>query len=219
VTHNTDWHGLTFDPARGNPESVAELSKQLTDTSNWLKETYDVLQSVKDQKSTWTVKASQAFSDHLGEMPKLIDDSHESLKKAGKALADWQHKLTDHQQKAISLENQARQALAQAQQADQAASAASTKANTSIAYDANDTAAADAAKRQSDQNSAAADDAARAAQDAHDRVEDIRRQAHDLMDRWEDDAKIAIDALDDAADVAPGFGTWSGTCSPTSAIG
>ncbi|QWF84220.1 hypothetical protein [Amycolatopsis sp. CA-230715] len=205
MTSKADWHGLTFDPARGNPEVVGVLAKQMTDTGNWLKESFTVLENVKKDKDSWTGEASKEFAEKLGDLPGLLDDAHQSLLAAGKALSGWQATLAGHQAQAIDLENQARQALADAQRADAAAKQAQTKANTPVMYDTNDTAAAEAAQNKAKEASAAAEQAGTAAEAAWDRLEDIRRQARDLQDRWEDDADAVADQLDDATDIAPGM--------------
>ncbi|MDR7301056.1 WXG100 family type VII secretion target [Haloactinomyces albus] len=207
-----DWHGLGFNPARGNPASVGALSSQMTNTGNWLGETYEVLESVQNQKESWTGEASKAFVEKLGELPKLLDNAHQSLVDAGKALGWWQDTLTEHQRKAVDLENRAREAIAAAERADAAAQQARTKANTPIAYAPNDPEAAQAAHRQAQANADAAAQAGRNAEEAWARVDDIRRKAHDLQDRWEDDARSVADKLRNATDIAPGFwdavGDW-----------
>lgn len=177
----------------------------MTDTGNWLKESYEVLDSVKKQKDTWTGAASKAFSEKLGDLPGLLNDAHQSLLDAGKALSSWQSTLADHQRQAIELENQARQALSEAQKADAAAKDANAKASTPIMYDAGNAGAAQAAERKAQAASDAASQANHAANGAWDRLEDIRRQAHDLQDRWQDDAETVEDKLDDATDIAPGM--------------
>lgn len=205
MTGHDDWHGLTFNPARGNPSSVGALAEQMTDTSTWLKEAFTVLESVKNQKDTWTGEASKAFADKLGELPDLLDDAHQSLRDAGKALTGWQDTLAAHQRKAIELETEARKALKEAGEADAAASQAAERANQPITYPADDPAAAQAAQAQSQGLVDAASTAAKTAEAAWDRLEGIRRQAHDLQDRWEDDADLVADALENATDIAPGL--------------
>lgn len=205
MTGHDDWHGLTFNPARGNPSSVGALAEQMTDTSTWLKEAFTVLESVKNQKDTWTGEASKAFADKLGELPDLLDDAHQSLRDAGKALTGWQDTLAAHQRKAIELETEARKALKEAGEADAAASQAAERANQPIMYPADDPAAAQAAQAQSQGLVDAASTAAKTAEAAWDRLEGIRRQAHDLQDRWEDDADLVADALENATDIAPGL--------------
>jgi hypothetical protein len=37
----------------------------MTDTGNWLKESYNFLENVKNQKDAWTGAASKAFTDKL----------------------------------------------------------------------------------------------------------------------------------------------------------
>jgi hypothetical protein len=96
MTGNEDWHGLTFNPARGNPEVVGTLARQITDTGNWLKESYNVLENVKNQKDAWTGAASKAFTDKLGDLPGLLNDAHRSMLGAGKALVGWQSTVTNH---------------------------------------------------------------------------------------------------------------------------
>ncbi len=205
MTANSDWHGLTFNPARGNPSTVGTLAKQMTDTSVWLGEAFRVLESVKDQKDTWTGKASIAFAEKLGELPSLLDDAHRSLRDAGKALSGWQDTLTAHQRKAVELEQQAREALKAAGEADTAAAQAAERANQPITYPTDDPAAEQAARMEAQRLSDAAATAANNAQAVWDRVEDIRRQAQDLRDRWEDDADAVADALENATDIAPGL--------------
>ncbi|RCW45158.1 hypothetical protein DFQ14_103122 [Halopolyspora algeriensis] len=200
-----DWHALGFNPARGNPQTVGALARQMTDTGNWLAESYEVLDSVRKQQDVWTGEASKAFAEKLGELPGLLDDAHQSLTAAGKALGGWQDTLTEHQRKAVDLENRAREAIAAAERADAAAQQARQKADTSIAYDADDPEAAQAARRQVQANADAAAQANRNAEEAWAHVDDIRRKAHDLQDRWEDDARSVADKLRDATAVAPGF--------------
>lgn len=207
-----DWRGLGFDPAPGNPESVGALSHQMSRTGKWLGETYEVMESVQQQKDAWTGEASKAFVDKLGELPKLLDNAHKSLVEAGKALGWWQDTLTGHQRRAVELENQAREAIAAAERADAAARQAKAKASTSIAYDPDDAEAAQAAHRQAQANQAAAEEASRKAEAAWGHVDDIRRKARDLQDRWEDDARKVEGKLNDASDIAPGMwdaiGDW-----------
>lgn len=207
-----DWRGLGFDPAPGKPASVEALARQMTDTGHWLAETHEVLEGVQQQKEVWTGEASKAFVEKLGELPKLLDNAHQSLVAAGKALSWWRDALAEHQRKAVDLENRAREAIAAAERADAAAQQAHVKANTSITYDANDPAAAQAANRQAQANADAAAQAGRNAEEAWDHVDDLRRKAIDLQDRWRDDARSVADKLRDATDIAPGFwdavGDW-----------
>jgi hypothetical protein len=106
MTGNEDWHGLTFNPARGNPEVVGTLARQMTETGNWLKKSYNVPENVKNQKDAWTDAASKAFTDKLGDLPGLLNDAHQSMLDAGKALGGWQSTVTNHQRKAANRENQ-----------------------------------------------------------------------------------------------------------------
>jgi uncharacterized protein YukE len=184
---------LGFDPARGNVRTVRDLATQLTDTATYAKEGYDVLASVQDKKGVWTGAAAEAFAGKLDQLPEYLDKSHNSLDQAGKALSTWGDKLDGHQQRATELEQQAKDALADAESKDTAAQAArGTASQQPDDADLRDTAV----------------DKISAANAAWDKLDDIRRQAKDLRDMWEDDANTCADALKKAAEDAPKESFW-----------
>ncbi|SFE15624.1 hypothetical protein SAMN04487819_108235 [Actinopolyspora alba] len=207
MSGNGDWHALGFNPARGNPSSVGTLAKQLTDTGNWLFETYEVLRDIRQQKDTWTGEASKAFAEKFGELPGKLDDAHESMKAAGKALSGWQDTLKGHQTEAVRLERKARDAIAAAEKADQVVSQTVAEANKPIAYDSGDPEARAAANRRAEQQAQAVASAKSDARSAWDRVESIRKQAVELQETWREDARAVARKLREATDIAPGF--WS----------
>ncbi|SDP02392.1 hypothetical protein SAMN04487905_101477 [Actinopolyspora xinjiangensis] len=202
-----DWHALGFNPARGDPSSVGALAKQLTDTGNWLFETYEVLRDVRQQKDTWTGEASKAFVERFGELPGKLDDAHESMKAAGKALSGWRETLKGHQTEAAKLERKAREAIEKAEKADQVVSQTVAEANQPVAYDPSDPEARAAANRRAEQQAQAVASAKSEARSAWDRFESIRKQAVELQETWREDARAVARKLRDATDIAPGF--WS----------
>jgi uncharacterized protein YukE len=185
---DSDYPALGFDPAIGNVATVRDLAKQMTDTGTYAKEAYEVLKSIQDKKDTWTGEASKAFSQKLGELPGYLDNAHQSLEDAGKALSTWSDRLQAHQQKAKDLEAQAKQALDDYNAKSDAAKSARG-----------------AALQQSD--NAEMRDAAvnkiNAANGVWDKIEDLRAEAKKLKDTWEDDGKTCADSLGDAAGKAP----------------
>jgi uncharacterized protein YukE len=84
---DADFLALGFDPARGNVTTVRDLATQLTDTSTYAKEAYDVLKSVQDKKDVWTGNAAEAFAGKLDQLPEYLEKSHTSLDLAGTALS------------------------------------------------------------------------------------------------------------------------------------
>jgi uncharacterized protein YukE len=173
--------------------TVRDLATQLTDTSTYAKEAYDVLKSVQDKKDVWTGDAAEAFAGKLDQLPEYLEKSHTSLDLAGKALSTWGDKLDAHQTKAKDLEEQAKAALEDAESKDQAAQ---TARNTAL-QQPDDADLRDAAV-----------DKITAANNAWDKVEGLRKKAEDLRDTWEDDANTCADALKDAADDAPKESFW-----------
>lgn len=201
----TDYPSLGFDPARGNVTTVEDLAKQIKDTGTYAKEAYESIKAVQDNRDVWTGEAARAFAGKLGELPKYLDDAHASMEMAGKALADWADRLDAHQKEARRLEEECRQAIAEARKADAALEQTQAK-DVPIAYDASNPESARNAQAQADANAQAVRSAQTAATDAWGRVEQLRRDAETLRDRREDDGGTCADRLNEAAEKAPDKG-------------
>lgn len=205
---DAEFPALGFDPAYGNVSEVRRVAGELTGTGKYAGEAYEVLKAIQSKRDVWTGNAADKFADKLGELPGFLDDAHDSMTSAGKAMSTWSDQLEAHQRQARRLEEQAEAAIRAAERADAAAQEATARANTPIAYPPDDPGAAQAAQRQVQANAAAAEEANRAARAAWDKVEDIRRKAHDLQDRWEDDARVCREALSEASERAPASGLF-----------
>lgn len=203
---DAEFPALGFDPAYGDVSAVRRVAGELTGTGRYAGEAHEVLKEIQGKRDVWTGDAADKFVDKLGELPGFLDDAHDSMTKAGKAMSTWSNQLEAHQQQARRLEEQAAHAITAAERADAAAQEATARANTPIAYSPDDPAAAQAAQRQAQANASAAAEANSAARAAWDNVEDIRRKARDLQDRWEDDARICREALNEASERAPASG-------------
>ncbi|MCP2252245.1 hypothetical protein LY13_000984 [Prauserella aidingensis] len=209
---------LGFDPAPGNPGTVAGLAKQMSDTGVYAREAHEVITSIQNKKDTWIGEAAKAFADKVGELPGYLDAAHTSLRDAGKALSTWKESLKEHQSNATELEEECRKAIQNAEQADAAAQQATTQANTPVAS-GSDPASVESARQQQQADVDAAADARRAAGQAWGKVEDIRRKARELRSAWEQDARSCAETLRTAADRAPDKGFFESIGDAFSAAG
>ncbi|MCE7007910.1 hypothetical protein LWC34_34575 [Kibdelosporangium philippinense] len=196
-----DWSGLGFDPAPGNLGSAQALVDQLTNTSKYLRETHDVLMSVKNQQDAWTGEASKAFGEKLGELPSHLDNAHTSLTKASGLLTEWKGKLDGYQKTAKDLEARAKQAKGKVASADQAYAQSRGNPDLGLAGKVFGTdAELQAAQGRYNAAKSQLDQASNDAEAARDALDDLIKQAKDLQDRHEDEAERIADLIETAGE-------------------
>jgi hypothetical protein len=195
------WSGLGFDPAPGNMGSAQALVDQLGTTSRYLKETHDVLESVKNQQSVWSGDASKKFGEKLDKLPGYLNDAQTSLSKASGLLAEWKGQLEGFQKTARDLEDRAKVARGQAASAAQAYQSARAHPDLNLGGATfSDQAALQAAQQRYATARAALDNASNQAGTAHDLLDDLVAQAKNLQDRHKTEAERIADAIENAGE-------------------
>ncbi|MCC9306150.1 hypothetical protein LN042_03340 [Kitasatospora sp. RB6PN24] len=103
----TDWSGLGFDPAPGDPAAVEALSKTLSLAAQHLQGVYDTINKLGRPGGTWTGDAQKAFSDQLTKLPDRLKHASDSVDAARQELDKWWTELETNRPKATAFEQQA----------------------------------------------------------------------------------------------------------------
>ncbi len=204
------WPGLGFDPAPGSPAAAAGLADQLRKTSDYLRETYEVLSKVATDSKSWTGEASKAFAGRLGELPKHLDNAHQSLMKASTVLRGWESTLSDLQKRARVLEERAVEARKQVTAAEQAEAQARANPDLNLAGRYFPTEAElRSAQRRYEAARAALDQAAQRAENARASLQALLKEAERLQDQHSSEASRTADNVRGATDgLAPPEPGW-----------
>ncbi len=115
---DSEFPGLGFDPAPGQPASVAELAQVVQSVTSHLESTRSTLESVGKTGSTWEGEAAQKFSQKIGELPGYLTRGEDAMRKVASELSSWHTRLSDFQNVARQLEERARAAREKVRQAE-----------------------------------------------------------------------------------------------------
>ncbi|MEN3358608.1 MAG: hypothetical protein V7637_2590 [Mycobacteriales bacterium] len=108
-----EFPALGFNPAPGDPAAVdgaAQASKQFAQRL-----ATDVATLNRMQASSWVGEAGDAFRDKIKDLPRDLDRSRAAHEAAGAALSGYAGVLADAQRRALTLEQEAAEALRQQQ--------------------------------------------------------------------------------------------------------
>ncbi|RCW40758.1 hypothetical protein DFQ14_11085 [Halopolyspora algeriensis] len=205
------WSGIGYNPAPGSVAATGELAGKLNRTATYLRETYEVLNDVKNQSDVWQGEASKAFAERIEDLPTYLDNAHKSLDRASGHLRFWEENLSQYQNRAQTLEKDARAARGQVAETETALEKANANPAFNLAGQRFDTDAElqDAEQRLA-QARAQADAAAKRAEQARTSLEEILRRAEKLKHEHEgtaDDTARKIQAADDGL-APPEPGWW-----------
>lgn len=206
---------LGFDPAPGDLAEVARLVSTLSDASNKLGHAQDIVDKMKADKDSWQGEAAEAFHEKLSEnLPKYLQEGHQSLSKAAATLRDWHTRLDGYQAKARICEADAQSARSSFGNAwtDAVSTAADSKSSLALQGKHFDS---DAELQQADAEIksaiSAVEDATRRAGSAFTSLQQIISEAKSLADEHSDEASTVAKSLRaEAKDYAPHKpGLWS----------
>lgn len=185
---------LGFDPAPGDPEELARLSRETARAAREVDALADELRRLAALDDAWCGVAADGFTASLGRLPQQLEVAHGSFGTVARRLSDWAGSLGDLQAQARAAERDAADALMRLRAAR--ASVPSGLPPTSGGAEAL------AAHLQAVQASErAVDDAARALAAARARGEAVQERAREGAARVER-------AVRDAARVAPPEPGW-----------
>lgn len=100
---------LGFDPAEGEPGSVAAALLSLATALTTMQETAPRLQKALDVSNDWWGDAADDFHDYGDDLPTALNSGTESMDAAAKALTKWQTQLIANQRLAEEYEREAKQ--------------------------------------------------------------------------------------------------------------
>lgn len=104
----TEFPGLGFNPAPGKIESVEDLARKINRAFGGLESAHRTLMDIAKGGKTWEGQAANAFSQHVGDLPRSLSVSVDALKQAASQLGSWRSQLFDYQQKARQYEADAK---------------------------------------------------------------------------------------------------------------
>lgn len=97
----TPFPALGFDPAPGDPGEVTRLVATLGSAASKLRAAHELIQKMADDQTTWQGDAAEAFHQKLKQdLPKYLDEGHQSLQKASDDLRGWGARLDGYRTKA-----------------------------------------------------------------------------------------------------------------------
>lgn len=97
----TAYPALGFDPAPGDPGEITRLVATLGSAASKLRAAHELIQRMADDQTSWQGDAAEAFHQKLKQdLPKYLDEGHQSLQKAADDLRGWGTRLDGYRTKA-----------------------------------------------------------------------------------------------------------------------
>ncbi|KMS77485.1 integral membrane protein [Streptomyces leeuwenhoekii] len=190
-----NWPGLTFNPAKGDLHTIESLAYDVKTVGDELDELREMLVSIGKTDGAWEGEAAQKFQGKIGELPKYLQQGHESMTACSKALRTWHTQLEGMQRKARTLEDQAVEARKRLEQRNGAVDQVNGKITQSRFRQLTE----QEAKALTEE----ADSASRAAKEAAAELERIIREGEALRKNWEEQAANAEKAIREASKNRP----------------
>lgn len=103
---------LGFDPAPGDPEELARLSRETARAAREVDALADELRRLAALDEFWCGIAADGFAASLGRLPKQLEVAHESFGTVARRLSEWAAGLRELQGQARAAERDAAEALA-----------------------------------------------------------------------------------------------------------
>ncbi|MET8077192.1 putative T7SS-secreted protein [Streptomyces sp. NPDC005303] len=189
------WPGLTFNPAKGDLHTIESLAYDVKTVGDELDEMREMLVGIGRTDGIWDGEAAKKFQDKVGELPKYLQQGHESMAACSRALRGWHDELETMQRQAKNLEERAVEARKRLDQKN----ADVDKVNVKIEGAQFQQLTEQQAKALSEE----ADSASRAAQDAATDLKLLIQNGEALRKYWEEQAAKAEKAIREAAKNRP----------------
>ncbi|OEV31038.1 hypothetical protein AN219_07285 [Streptomyces nanshensis] len=206
-----DWSGLGWNPTPGHPRLATNLAKHLKGTADVLKDTHDLLDSLRKESSHWKGKARENFVDKIADLPKYLADAKDSLRGASKEIQSWSDSLQGMKTKAADYEAEAKKARKEEDAAQAKYDAARKNPDLQLAGQTFST------KGELDSAQQRLDTANNDVQSAWNRLDRAQTELQELIDAAEKLERSHSDTAQDHADQirkhaedhAPDGGVWS----------
>lgn len=218
MSDDKEFPGLGFNPAPGKVESVEDLSNKINRASGGLESAHKTLMGIAKGGKTWEGLAANAFTQHVGDLPKSLSDSVDALKQASTQLGGWRGKLSGYQNTARQYEAQAKAAKERIKTQEAAHDRATNDYNQAASAPAfrlagqyyTDQAALNEAQSKLDAAQARLktagqelDSVGKRLDAAKDELDDIIKKAKELLEHHQSDARDVADRLRKANKNAP----------------
>jgi uncharacterized protein YukE len=190
-----NWPGLTFNPAKGDLHTIESLAYDVKTVGDELEELREMLVTIGKTDGAWEGEAAQKFQGKIGELPKYLQQGHESMTACSNALRTWHTQLEGMQRKAKTLEDQAVEARKRLEQRNDAVDQVNGKISQSRFRQLTE----QEAKALTEE----AESASTAAKEAAAELERIIRDGEALRSNWEEQAQKAEKAIREAAKNRP----------------
>ncbi|GGS68318.1 putative T7SS-secreted protein [Streptomyces griseoviridis] len=195
IFDDADWPGLTFNPAKGDLHTIQSLAYDVKTVGDELDELRQMLVTIGRTDGAWEGEAAQKFQQKVGELPKYLQQGHESMNACSQALKSWHSELETMQRQAKSLEAEAVEVRKQLEQRNDAVDQVNSKIAQSRFRQLT--------QQEADALTEEADSASRAAQDAASHLERVIENGEALRKYWEEQAAKAEKAIREAAENRP----------------
>ncbi|MFF3961247.1 putative T7SS-secreted protein [Streptomyces griseorubiginosus] len=190
-----NWPGLTFNPAKGDLHTIESLAYDVRTVGDELHEMREMLVGIGKTDGIWDGEAAKKFQDKVGELPKYLQQGHESMAACSKALKGWHDELETMQRQARNLEDRAVEARKRLDQKNADVDRVNVKIE-GVQFQ-------QISEQQAKALSEEADSATRAAQDAATDLKLLIQDAEALRKYWEEQAAKAEHAIREAANNRP----------------
>jgi uncharacterized protein YukE len=200
--NDSSWPGLGFDPAKGDLHTIESLAYDVKTVGDELGELHELLTRVGQSNGVWEGEAAEKFRGKLGELPKYLQQGHESMQACSQALRTWHTRLASFQNNAKGLEADAVEARAKLDQRN----AEIDRVNAEIRSVMNTQISEARAKQIGDE----ADAAKSAADSAAGELQRIIDEAERLRNDWQQRSEDAERAIREASqNRPPDISVWS----------
>ncbi|MEV5883043.1 putative T7SS-secreted protein [Streptomyces sp. NPDC052020] len=201
---------LGFNPAPGSVSVVSDLTAKLRKSAQTIADAHKMIENLRSG-SSWEGDAAVAFREQLdGALPTNLKNAHTSITKAAAALTDWQQALDGYQDRARTLNGQAKEAKDQIEAAEGREKSASANPDLKLAGKTfTDDAALKDAQSRLDRATEELNKAREAVNNAKTAYNDVIKRAKELEEDHSTDARGKARVLRDSTDkLAPEEPNW-----------
>ncbi|GGZ39141.1 hypothetical protein [Streptomyces poonensis] len=201
---------LGFNPVPGSVSVVSALTAKLQKSAQTISDAHRMIENLRSG-SSWEGDAAVAFREQLdGALPTNLKNAHASITKAATALGEWQKALDGYQDRARTLDGQAKDAKTKIETAEGNEKTASANPDLKLAGQTfTDDAALKNAQSRLDKATAELTKAREAVTEARNAYNDIVKRAKELEEDHSTDARAKARTLRDSTDkLAPEEPNW-----------
>ncbi|WP_326663653.1 hypothetical protein [Streptomyces canus] len=201
---------LGFDPTPGSVSVVTELTSRLQKSAQTISDAHKMIENLRSG-GDWEGDAAVAFREQLdGALPTNLKNAHSSITRAATALADWQKALDGYQQRARTLDGDAKDAKGKIGTAEGQEKTASANPDLKLAGKTfTDDAELKNAQARLDRATEELTKAREAVTTAKTAYNDVIRRARELQEEHGTDARGKARVLRDSTDkLAPEEPSW-----------